>query len=163
MIAGAGPEQPPVPLAVTSNWGAIGSMAAAARAAASTDPKDVRIRELMTQLRDSTDKIAFCESRLTHREQELDRANTLVDDQAAQIVDLQGKLALQRGAPGRDEATFRRLQKIEAELRASLERAEARASQFQAALVANQIQLPNEHSWFRRNGTDASYVEDPTE
>lgn len=140
---------------MAAHWRAMGELAAAARTP--SDPKDSRIQELTEQLRHAKEQLSLSEGRLKNREESLDHANALVDNQAAQIVDLNAKAAVGTPSGGRDEVLLRRLQRIEAGLRLSLERAEARAAQFQATLAVNGIDLPNEAAYFRKDGTDASY------
>ncbi len=144
MIAGLG--------GASANWGAIGAVAAAAMGPQTPpDPKDVKIKELAEKFRTAEDKTSMAESKLASREAALDKANATVDDQAATIVDLQGKLALTRPTTSHDAAHMKRLQKIEDDLRRSLERAEARASQLVGYMLEHKIDVPNEPAYFRGN------------
>ncbi len=141
----------------SANWGAIGAMAAAAQSGSTPDPKDLKIKELVDQVRVLTDKLSMTESKLSHRDDGLSKANAVVDDQAAQIVDLQGKLALARPTSLHDATHAKRLMKIEDDLRRSLERAEARASQLVGYMQEHKIDVPNEPPYFRGGGTFPSF------
>lgn len=144
MIGGAG-----------AHWGAIGAMAAAATAAATpSDPKDAKIKQLSVELVEMQTKLGIAESRLVTCEGRRDRADITVDDQAATIVNLRATLALARPAsPEALEmgARMRTMQRVEDQLRASLERAEARAAQLVAAWPKGST-IPNEPAYFREGG-----------
>lgn len=147
MIAGA-------PLGgAAGHWGAIGAMAASSMSGQPPpDPKDVKIKELEEKLRMAEDKVTMAQSRLASREADLDKANAVVDDQANQIVALRAKLQLAKPASAHEVDHLRRLAQIEDDLRASMERAEARCAQLAGAWPKGEP-VPPEPSYFRRNET----------
>ncbi|MGH7422930.1 MAG: hypothetical protein ACREJ1_04545 [Candidatus Methylomirabilales bacterium] len=126
-----------------------------------SDPRDIRIAQLLKEVRDLNDKVALGEGRLKAREETLDRANATVDDQAAQIVDLTAKLQSSRPATGTEQHSLqdriRKMQVIEESLRRSAERNEARVAQLVAAWPSDEI-MPAEPMYFRnREGTGSSF------
>lgn len=155
MIAGSPGEQPHIPPGVAAHWGAIGAMAAQARG--TTDPKDIKIRELTEQIRTLTDKVGLAEGRLKTAETKLDQANATVDDQAAQIVDLQGKIGLGGSNASLYTDAIRKLQAIDMVQRKNIDRAEARASQLVGYMREHQIEVPAEAAYFCRDGTNPSF------
>lgn len=118
------------------------------------DPKDIEIRELKKQVTSLTEKNSMAVSHLAHRKVDLDKANAVVDDQAARIVELQSELALARPTKPHDADRARRLQQIEDGLRISLERAESRLSQLMANWPDGFI-MPTEPTYFRGNETSS--------
>lgn len=137
-----------------ANWAAIGAMAAAATTP--KDPKDARIQELAAQNNTLGLQVSTVEAQMATLKVKLDQTNAVVDDQAAQIVNLQGKVGLDK-SEGIYLDTIRRLQATDLVQRRNIDRAEARASQLVNYMREHQIEIPSESPYFCRDGTNEKF------
>lgn len=88
------------------------------------------------------------DSRYTHLEEQMSKANATIDDQAATIVSL--RASAQLGAPvSRDTDTIQALQRRELDQRFNLDRAEARARQLEDWARSHDLITPVEAAYFR--------------
>lgn len=109
------------------------------------------IAGLRKEVSDLQDRLQFSTKAIENREETISKLNARLDDQAAQIVDLQGKLDLAGAAPARPgaEATIKRLAKIEEDLRWAAERSEARVRQLEDWARENELNAPIEAPYYR--------------
>lgn len=84
------------------------------------------------------------ESRYKALEESLSRMNAVIDDQAAQIIDLQAKLGLGSQSDGAREEMIRKLQKNDDTQRRNISHSERRVLQLIEKLHEHEIPIPGD-------------------